>query len=294
MFHEYAIEPDVISGWHAARYFLDAFGPGKGRFLATYPKRWRKLVFLSLSCGDRDKKRVVEKLAQMDTRAFSRRPSDTYDPEQPWLVSAEVEHLRAPFRAIIARASNGQAHVLEADEVDESHQLWRAESGQLVPRDTSAFAQAVGLLLRLSKHVVIVDPYFRADHGAKLQSVAALRAAADQVPAGFEVHATDQISYSEFKRHAQRAVPPVLSRGARITFHCWSKATAGVRFHNRYLLTDIGGVQFGDSIERGEAGHEDRLSIIGETDRARLMAQYCGTSPGFDPAGASFEVEGPS
>jgi hypothetical protein len=41
MFFEYAIEPSVFSTWQNARFFLDALGPWKGRFLAEFPrKKW--------------------------------------------------------------------------------------------------------------------------------------------------------------------------------------------------------------------------------------------------------------
>ncbi len=45
MFHEYALEPAVLSNWASVRYFLDAFAPWKGRFIAAYPKDWKKRVY---------------------------------------------------------------------------------------------------------------------------------------------------------------------------------------------------------------------------------------------------------
>ena len=43
MFHEYALEPAVLSSWERTRFFLDAFGPWKGRFLAEFPRKWKNL-----------------------------------------------------------------------------------------------------------------------------------------------------------------------------------------------------------------------------------------------------------
>lgn len=62
--------------------------------------------------------------------------------------------------------------------------------------------------------------------------------------------------------------------------------------HDRYLLTDMGGVQFGDSIEGGEPGHEDRLSILDEPSRTQLWNQYLGNPLAFDEAGESREFVG--
>lgn len=54
----------------------------------------------------------------------------------------------------------------------------------------------------------------------------------------------------------------------------------------------IAGVQFGDSIERGEAGHQDRVSILEERSRLDLWAQYLGAPPAFDEAGPAREFTG--
>ena len=73
---------------------------------------------------------------------------------------------------------------------------------------------------------------------------------------------------------------------------CWKEWAGGARLHNRYLLTDIGGVQFGDEIEVGDPGHEDRVSILDEPSRVRLWDHHTGNPPAFDPAGESLEFVG--
>ena len=57
---------------------------------------------------------------------------------------------------------------------------------------------------------------------------------------------------------------------------------------------EVGGVQFGDGIEMGNAGHEDRLSILDEPSRLELWNQYLGTPPAFDSAGAPQTFRGGS
>src|SRR5437867_7976608 len=102
MFYEYALEPSVLSSWDRTRFFLDAFGPWKGRFLAEYPKRWKKMVFDGLNCPDVEKKRITERLASLDKRVFSPRANGQYEPKRPWIENAELEHQRVPFRAIVS------------------------------------------------------------------------------------------------------------------------------------------------------------------------------------------------
>ncbi|MDH5672825.1 MAG: hypothetical protein OEZ06_11790 [Myxococcales bacterium] len=286
MFYEYAMEPSVISTWERARYFLGAFGPWKGRFLAQYPRRWKRMVYEGLACADIEKKRIEERLAALDGRVFSRRSSAEYDGTVPWIDNAMVEHRRVPFRAILAEGGTGGG-VVHPDEVDEQCELWRVETGHLVPRAAAAFVAMVDLLLRASTRVVLVDPYFRADQNDKAQPLVAFCRAIEGQGKDVEVHFSDEPrGYDPCMRDAQRALPRLLPPGTAVTLRCWKHRTGGPRLHNRYLLTDIGGVKFGDGIELGDPGHEDHLSILDEPSRARLWDQYTGPAPAFDEAGA--------
>jgi hypothetical protein len=51
-------------------------------------------------------------------------------------------------------------------------------------------------------------------------------------------------------------------------------------------------VQFGDEIEVGDPGHEERVSILDEPSLVRLRNQHTGTPPAFDAAGEAREVVG--
>jgi hypothetical protein len=63
--------------------------------------------------------------------------------------------------------------------------------------------------------------------------------------------------------------------------------------HNRYLLTEIGGVQFGDSVEIGSVGETDRLSILEEKTRVALWNDYVEpATTSFDRIGAAIVIRG--
>jgi hypothetical protein len=293
MFYEYALEPAVLSNWQSVRYFLDAFGPWKGRFLAEYPRRWRRLVYQSLRCGDVEKKKIEERLHRLDPRVFSRREGAQYDGLKPWLDNAEVEHARSAFRAIIATETRGRDFILDGAQLDDNDPRWSVDQGRLVSRDPVLFAQALDLLLRASTCVVVIDPYFRADHGDKTLPLTAFCAILRGQAIRIEVHASEKdLAYTASMKHAERALPDAIPHGMIVTLRCWKEKAGGARLHNRYLLTDIAGVQFGDSIEQGDAGQQDRVSILEERSRRDLWAQYLGTPPAFDEAGPARAFEG--
>lgn len=292
MFFEYALDPAVLSTWERVRFFLDAFGPWKGRFLAEYPRKWRKMVYQGLACPDVEKKRIVERLARLDRCAFSPRSGTTYDPAQDWLRNAELEHRREAFRAIVTTRA-AAPHVLDASDLDDSVALWRVDPGALLAREPDVVVRAVALLLRASSRILLIDPYFRADQGDKAIMLRDVCGAVAGQPTEIEVHFADEhAGYATCIGHATRALPDLLPRATTVTLHCWRERVGGPRLHNRYLLTDIGGVQFGDGIERGEPGHEDRISILEEATRARLWDQYAGASPAFEAAGAPRQFRG--
>ncbi len=232
------------------------------------------MVYRTPALPGRRKEEIEERLAMLDRRVFSPRAGAPYDPSKPWIENALAEHGRRPFRAIVADTGPGQG-IVDANTVDDRNELWRVDSGAMLMRQPAALADALALLLVASTRVVIVDPFFRADQPDKTAPLAAFCAALAGSGAAVEVHFGDNPrSYVLSMADAARYLPLRLPAGFRVTLRCWRERAGGARLHNRYLLTDIGGVQFGDSIEVGDPGHEDRVSILDERSHGRLWGQY--------------------
>lgn len=153
-------------------------------------------------------------------------------------------------------------------------------------RNPAVFARSLDLLFRSSSHLVVIDPFFRADQGDKLEALLHMYRAMLGRSVVIDVHGCDRVlAHHEFLRHPERAVPNNLPRGVTVTFRSWTERRGGDRFHNRYVLTDVGGVQFGAGIERGHAGQFDRLSLLGHDERLRLWNLFYCARPAFDLAG---------
>lgn len=297
MFYEYALDPAAICSWERARFFLDAVGPWKGRFIAKLPKTWAQAVLDGLTCGDVEKKRIEAKLEQVRrAQAFSHRVVGDYRTAASWLDNARAEHTRKEFRAIIAATGDGGPPVLDAANVDDSDALWRVEQGQLVARDPNTIAQAVGQLLAVSRHLIIIDPYFRANHRTKTDVLAACCLGLKSAVSKVEIHAAlggeRDPTFTQAKADAVLSLPALIPVGVTASVSFWLPRPRGARFHNRYLLTDVGGVQFGDGIERGETGQYDRLSIIDDPSRLQILSTLTAVPLAFDRAGDAFDVVG--
>jgi len=294
MFYEYAIDPAVLSNWKDARYFLDAFGPWKGRFLSEYPNHWKRLVYQSLTCGDTEKSRIEIRLKQLDRRIFHRRKDAPYDGKLAWLSNAQVMHAKLPFHLIVALGhSSAEDNIADSATLDESHERWQVHSGKYIVRDPSVLAQELKFLLLVSSRAALIDPHFRAD---KDECTQPLEKICKLLPPGIrniDVHcAEEHLSYSECVRYAKRALPNVIPAGFSITVYCWKERIGGSRLHNRYFITDIGGIKFGDSIKQGDAGQQDHLNIMDEPSRALCWSEYVDPGNAFDPAGAPVEIKG--
>ena len=292
MFREYALEPAALSSWEAVRFFLSNVGPWRGRFIAKYPKHWKRMVYEALTCADVARSRVEAYLAALDPRVFSPRPGAPYDGDRTWLANALDEHARVPFDEIIAVDPGTASGVTEAAIVTEAHPAWRRDQGRLVARDPATFAAALTRLLEGSRRIAIIDPYFRGDQRNKRETIAAFMSRV-QGSATVEIHASPaDITDQFFRQVAQQHLPGALPLGRAVTLHTWQQRPGGPRLHNRYLITDVGGVQFGDSVEAGAAGETDRVSILEEATRAELWEHYVAPGTAFDRVGVAITVTG--
>jgi hypothetical protein len=286
MFYEYAVDPSAISSWQLARYFLDAFGPWKGRFLAELPHRkWKACVVNSLNCGDIEKARIVEKLTRIDSRIFSARIVTTYNEEKTWTENALAEHRKLPLRAIVSAHYDGE-NVVNPDSVDEDHELWRVDSGMTIARLEADLVARLRPLLHASNEVILIDPHFQADKQGIERIIYDLSIELAQRKSGFIICTSERTRHYDLcMRSVNYSLPVHLAVGSEVTVRCLKERRGGQRLHNRYILTNVGGVQFGDSIESGHDGQSDRVSILDSESHRILWQQYAGDSPAFDKAG---------
>ncbi len=219
-----------------------------------------------------------------------------FDPSKSWADNAIVENQRQAFRAVIVADSIVRGgNVLNANELDETDPLWRVEQGQFVARDPAALRDAIQLLLRLSSRVVLIDPYFRPQQRDKASAFGAL---SSRVSPGskLEVHARLGVvgdpSHDWFKEQCELHLPRWIDVGHATTVHTWGQRAGGQRLHNRYLVTNIGGVKFGDSVEQGQLGERDHISILDESSRADLWSQFVDPTGAFDRIGSPVAVIG--
>ena len=312
MIHEYALEPKLVASWHERRraiFFAKEFGslPGKfdtGRVVSRYPEHWEDLVWeaFKTTFGDtathNDRRRLGSILDQLRERMV-RRPECIWDDEKDWLINAEAEHQGRPFHAILVRKNPDQnTNVMcEGDVWQDKARRWDAPSTIIVQRYANTMAACVAPMLRCATRVLFVDPYFRANtenneekfRRPLAEFLRTIGTRASQVT--IELHTSDkELSWEDFRKECKDHLPDVVPTGVTITVYRWKNSIE--RLHNRYILTDIGGVLFGTGLDEGRPGTTDDVARLNRNVYIQRFRDYAGPNGAFDLDGEPFPVEG--
>jgi hypothetical protein len=295
MIYEYALEPELVATWgnrHDYRYFVERFGIGQPRIVSRYPKRWTRLVWQAFhSDDDLERTRMVELLQRLSERMVHRR-GYLWDQERTWFENARTEHERAPFHAIVARENpGGHPRALVGADLNAITPLWAMPRGVAIARRATDMAAAVAAMLRIAEIVVFVDPYFGPDslrHRRALEAF--LRAMTDgravDGPVRLEVHTSADEDRTGtrvfFEAECQRRLPGCLPAGVRLTVVRLAERPRGAQLHNRYILTDVGGVLFGVGLDDGDDGETDDLHLLDRAQYEERWRQYVGDELAFD------------
>ena len=306
MIHEYALEPELVASWHSFykfHLFSGKFGFEAGRIVSRYPKKWTKRVWDAFeadfgeSASPVDRNRMVKLLKQI-TKPVTRRPDCIWDAAHCWLTNAESEHIRKPFHAILAR-NNPHSNV---NVMRESKFLEHTEGDQdlptgSVPRNAEEMANRVAPMLRCATKIRFVDPNFRANKKRFRDPLAAFLQCVGTQTSGItiELHTEDRDdtpSWPEFRKECGDKLPSVIPEGLTLTVYRWKERDGGENLHNRYILTDFGGVFFGIGLDEGAPGETDDVARFDADGYRQRWNDYDERNGTFDLDGEVFVIEG--
>ena len=310
MIHEYALEPELVASWHGLlkyRLFVEMFGLGAGRVVSRYPKKWTKLVWdafeadFGKTASPVDRSRMGKLLKQI-TKPVAKRPGRIWEATHDWLTNAENEHTRKPFHAILARNNpRGNTGVLRESEVLEgTAKGWDAPGTATVPRNAEEMAKSVAPMLRCATKILFVDPYFRANEERFRKPLTAFLQNADTqgLQRAVELHTSASYrnapSWDFFRQECEEKLPPVIPEGMTLAVYRWKEREGGEKLHNRYILTDIGGVSFLIGLDEGDPGSNetDDVARLSANTYAKRWQNYAQPNGAFDLDGEIFQIEG--
>lgn len=291
MIHAFALEPELVATWgkrEEFRFIRDKFGFGTPRVLLELPKfsKWKRAVHAAangLGLSPEDMKRI-EELFRLFSEHRCRRAHAVYDGEILWLENAEREHERKPFAGIVAVANpRGHDGVLVADQLDREGSSWACDVACSPARTPEAIATALSAMLENCRQVHLIDPYFSPEslrHRPVFEALMDILAGSDISPKAVCVHCNDRLSLELFEHEAARMAGR-LPAGITVEFARWSQRDGGEKLHNRYVLTDIGGVMLGVGLDEGFRGETDDLMLMSPKQYELRWSQYA-AGRGFD------------
>jgi hypothetical protein len=247
---------------------MEKFGFDRGRLISQFPKTWLRMVYdASAHLQPIERARITEILnrSKANIVKFGRQ----YDANLDWLGNAIGEHAREPFHAIIAEEnSHSLPFVIRAEDVDEGHPLMVAPHNWEVPRVGASLARAMSPLLRTAQIIRFVDRFFKFDD-ARYQDT--LREALSVISARglrevrCELHFADHPKcppIREIEIRVGQWLKDVIPAGMSVILFDWKEKSGGEDFHDRFLLTDKGGMTIGAGFSAEGAHQSAQVGLL--------------------------------
>jgi hypothetical protein len=294
MIYEYALDPDLFFEWaksdRDAHYYASMFGCGTPRFMSSFPRqkphKWLRYINSKLPTDIKEveRKRLDSILDAFLERRVIREDGNLTD--KAWIDDVLAENSRLSFDCIFSKDSPGiqldRLFTLK-DSYQETCGLWHKKSMLTPARTAEAMADSVGNLLRLSKKVVVVDPF-----GSSSRAINTYKAFISKMMESRVSVMRPQLNIM-FDPSKKNAAHPRFIYDTLLV-HCGDidlrvfgiiERDVGEKLHNRYILTELGGVSFGVGTDEGEAHHTDDLVLMDSDMYRRRWDQYV-ANPVFD------------
>jgi hypothetical protein len=124
-----------------------------------------------------------------------------------------------------------------------------------------------------------------------LEALMDLLAAHGLVPELIRLHCSAKAELAFFEREAAKMVA-WLPSGCVVEFARWRQRQGGEKLHNRYVLTDLGGVALGVGLDAGEVGETDDLFVLPRVQYELRWSQYVLHDGAFERCDTPASVRG--
>jgi len=281
MIYEYAIDPECDQNtlWQA----LSQFGIHRGRILGECPSNFRKKLkkAIQVAAGEDydERDRLVAQFEQMlDEGWFIKRQgqeSAYNNSKDTWIQKILPGHKRQPFRGLICDGPKELDCVLTKYDLRDANPFWFVDQTPIVQRTADDIAQAFAPLGRISTDLQIIDPYFGENpHGfASIPAIIDVSNCEHTPLQRVEIHTVHEPGrkdVSKIKNSIEHALGTefrrTLPKSLPIRVFIWETVTDGDGFHDRYILTNLGGVGVSMGLDVGKndgfGSHKNTIFLL--------------------------------
>lgn len=303
MHSEYAVEPSAIgASWETFRYLIENFGLDKGRLISRLPKKWEKKVIQAAKEAGVSEIKLASMVERLH-RAAKLRVADfgrDYHAENSWLENALREHGVKPFRAIIyAGADKPCAESLSPDECDDENELFLAPISRDIVRSANDISDALTLLAVTAHEIDIVDPFFdlRPANGdfvsplaSLLSKIAAFGGAGKLIRVHFRTH-DSRPPGAILLRDAPGQTNGIIPAGYVLQLYEWEEIQGGEDFHDRFFLTDTGGLMIGAGLAAVAAAETATFTLLDDRHAQVLRSRFAPNSNVYTQVGSAVQID---
>lgn len=292
MIYEYAIDPAVILKWaDNARDYAEGireYGLGTPRILSSFPKQKARRLrssLLQLTPADEQSlhaRRYVE-LVRALTDVAVERPIDNSAPSSWSEGVVSIINKGLSFDLVIAEDSKHIPSALKPSEIYRPNSLWNHPRQYCIGRTLFDFSQVASNLIKYATgQVVIVDPYAW-NRGSipviqylvkSLQSRLSSKEKISLTVLCKQNHKKDNPSSKVILKRILNGLTDIPD-SIEIHVKELDVGTDTDIFHNRYLLTSLGGMILGAGVDLSEdTNHTDDVILMDKDLYTRRWNQY--------------------
>ncbi len=323
MIYEYAVDPSLIIKLaefpDLAWWTISRLGNGTSCVVSEYPQNLSRAVYKILKDQIRDaasneekiilkkKQPKVEELAAIIEKRHYVGMVKRKNPAQ-WNGTFEAESRRHPFDFILsescaAEGANPIGNIIEWLRDPDSH-LHQCPTSLLVSRIPADLGAALAPILKNAREITFIDPYFSpycsgfCDAFSKyLQLIPSSTEVRGTLPRSVAIICNADAKFGnppsiyperEFKDGCEKELKGMIPSGIRLRIRRAREKRGKSnwhKLHNRFLLTDIGGVVFGHGIDsRNQPGDssKDILSLLSAKGLEEIKNLYNPPANHFD------------
>ena len=282
MFKEFAVDPStIVRSDRDLVYVLEKFGMHQGRIISEFPRRWKALAYEAAQRrhgGKVELTRITERLNRLrDGVLFaSGRPGG--DHTLGWIQRATAEHALRPFDTILSEEALAEQPFVNFDEFDEGHPCLTPNRQWTVRRDAQSIAATCALHLRTARHVKLVDPHFDLSRRRYRRPFEAMLMAAGENRPRIDIYRNDTPGEQDAIWRTDRSARLAAQQGFEVRLFLRPQGT----MHNRFVLTERGGVMYGTGLDDDDDGggtSRDDVSLLDPPIWGQRWVEFADDAP---------------
>lgn len=285
MIKEFAVEPAaIVSSYRDFSYILEKCGLPQGRVIAQFPSTWKRSVYeaaQAVHAGSVELTRITERLQRLPKDLLFSSGRNGGDPAWSWIERVRAEHEQRSFDWIVATENPGVSEFVSPKELDDEHPALIQNRQWSVPRTAEAIATACAFHWRSARHVKIIDPYFDPKVGRFSRPFELLLGLPARGALCIDFYRSDKFepdfAIQRFQGLAQKAT----AKGHRVRLFLRPDRS----MHNRYFLTDLGGITFLTGLDDSDFGastESDDVMLLERQMRDLHWNEYEDAAPVFE------------